>query len=118
MPEFLEKFPADVHDPVPVQEQVGAPITLLANPAAPRYAYEVALEDLARRQNVPTARYDAKRLEYRADTLNLSGPAWPLQVFIVPLLLGSLGAGVTRWLLRRSRTASQARRRTMSLQRA
>src|SRR5262245_20686291 len=101
-----------------VQEQVGAPIMLLANPAAPRYAYEVALEDLARQQNAPTARYDAKRLEYRVDTLNLSGPAWPLQVIIVPLLLGSLGVGVTRWLLSRTRTASHARRRTMSLQQA
>jgi len=101
-----------------VQEQVGAAITLLANPAAPRYVYEVALSDLAQQQNVPTARYDAKRLEYRADTLQLSGPAWPLQVIVVPLLLGSLGVGVTRWLLRRKRMAPQARRRIATLQQA
>jgi hypothetical protein len=97
---------------------VGAPITVLADPAAPRFAYEVPLEDLARQQNVPTARFAAKRLEYRADTLHLNGPACPLQVIVVPLLLGSLGVGVTRWLLSRSRTASQARRRTMTLRQA
>jgi AraC family transcriptional activator FtrA len=101
-----------------VQERVGAPLTLLANPAAPRYVYEVALEDLARQQNAPTARYDAKRLEYRADTLHLNEPAWPLQVMIVPLLLGSLGMGVAHWLLSRRRAAPQARRRTMTLQQA
>jgi MFS family permease len=94
-----------------------SPITILANPAPPRFAYEVALEDLAQQQNVPTAGFAAKWLEYRANTLHLSGTAWPVRVIVVPLLLGSLAIGGTTWLLSQRRKASRVRR-SATLQRA
>src|SRR5262249_5765508 len=37
-----------------MQEQMGAPITVLANPAAPRIAHQMAISDLAQ-QNTPPA---------------------------------------------------------------
>jgi hypothetical protein len=57
-------------------------------------------------------------LEYRADTLQLSGAPWPLQIIVVPLLIGSLGVGVTRLLFSRRPEAPRVSRRIDTLQRA
>src|SRR5207248_4945782 len=67
----------------------------------------VALEDVARRQNIPTAEFAAKRLEYRS-TLALHGRGWPLVGTLYrPLLLGLFALlvvfGLERLVLRRPR---------------
>src|SRR5437762_2207612 len=56
----------------------------------PRFPFDGALEDVARRQNIPTAEFAAKRLEYRSAP-PLHGRAWPLVATLYrPLLLGLL----------------------------
>jgi AraC family transcriptional activator FtrA len=53
-----------------------------------RFPFDAALEDVALRQNVPTAEFAAKRLEYRAAPV-LQGRGWPLVGTLYrPLLLG------------------------------
>lgn len=61
-----------------------------------RFAYEVPLEDLAQQQNVPTATFAQKRLEYRpgAGEVSLKGEGWPVLLILRPLLLGLAGPGL------------------------
>lgn len=80
---------------------VPAPLLVLAKPSTPTFAVEAALAAFAHSHNVPTARFAAKRLEYRAASLQLTGKPWLLQVIVTPLLIGSLGLGLTRWLRQR-----------------
>jgi AraC family transcriptional regulator, transcriptional activator FtrA len=62
-------------------------ITYLHNAGEPRFAFEVPLEDLAREQNVPTAVFAAKRLEYRNPTLHLTGTGWPVSLMLRPVVI-------------------------------
>ena len=56
-----------------------------------RFPFDAALEDVARRQNLPTAEFAAKRLEYRAVPA-LQGRGWlGVATLYRPLLLGLLG---------------------------
>lgn len=69
------------------------------------------LERFAAERNGPTARFAARRLEYRSAALQLPGGAWPLRSIAWPLALGGLGvalrwAGGRWWLRRRSRAAA------------
>ncbi|MEV6495276.1 hypothetical protein AB0M20_42670, partial [Actinoplanes sp. NPDC051633] len=59
--------------------------------ARPDFAFEAALHDLARTVNVPTARWEAKSLEYQTADLELAGPGWPWAATVLPLLYGLLG---------------------------
>ena len=75
------------------------------------FPYEATLRDLARSVDVPTARWTAKVLEYPLDDVPLSGPAWPWQVVLAPLLLTLAGAAAVVGLvraLRRPRPAGAA----------
>src|SRR5204863_9958817 len=55
-----------------------------------RFPFDAALEDVARRQHVPTAEFAAKRLEYRSAPA-LHGRGWPLVGTLYrPFLLGLL----------------------------
>jgi len=67
---------------------------LPGRPEDRRFAFDAALEDVARRQDVPTAEFAAKRLEYRtAPALNGRG-WWMVGSLYRPLLLGLLGLAV------------------------
>jgi transcriptional regulator GlxA family with amidase domain len=68
--------------------------------AQPGFPFEATLRDLARTADVPTARWTAKLLEYPVDDLRLSGPAWPWQVILFPLLLALTGLAVAAGLAR------------------
>lgn len=70
-------------------------VALDAAPGAP-FAIEAALELIAAPHNGPTARFAAKRLDYRAASLELPGGAWPLRLIAWPLLLGGLGLAAAR----------------------
>jgi putative intracellular protease/amidase len=74
------------------QEWSASGRTLLAEFAGgQRFPFDTALEDVARRQNVPTAEFAAKRLEYRA-ALDLHGHGWSkVATLYRPLLLGLSG---------------------------
>jgi putative intracellular protease/amidase len=53
-----------------------------------RFAFDAPLLDLARYQNVPTAQFGARRLEYRPQSLDFKGAGWPISFMLVPLLIG------------------------------
>jgi putative intracellular protease/amidase len=76
-----------------------------------RFGLEPVLEDLARTANVPTARFALRRLEYRSDTVHLSGSAVPWRVILTPLVLGIAGVAVAWLWLRAARNRRVARRR-------
>jgi hypothetical protein len=84
-----------------VEGWIAAPIVRLYDPARPRPAFEAPLEDLAQQENVPTAAFANKRLEYRASTLQLAGSGWPVLLTLQPVLIGVVGVGLVWWLTRR-----------------
>jgi AraC family transcriptional regulator, transcriptional activator FtrA len=63
-----------------------------------RFAFDAPLEDLARQENVPTAEFAAKNLDYRASSVHLEGRGWPLLLILQPLFIGLLGLGLAFWL--------------------
>jgi putative intracellular protease/amidase len=81
----------------------GRPDTALVGPDPSRageFVFERALERFDAEGNGATARFAARRLEYRAESLELAGGGWPLRVIGWPLLLGGLGIAL-RWAGRR-----------------
>jgi len=83
-----------------VKPPAAVPLTLLHAPDQARFCFEAPLEDLAAVENVPTAAFAAKRLEYRAPSLKLAGAGWPLGLCLQPLWIGGAGVGLLYWLLR------------------
>jgi len=53
-----------------------------------RFAFDATLEDVARRQNVPTAEFAAKRREYRSVPALQGWGWWMVGTLYRPLLLG------------------------------
>jgi hypothetical protein len=75
----------------------------------PGFAFDAALADIARTQDVATARWVAKTLQYPTTNPQLSGAAWPWALTLRPILIATLAAiaaavGV-RFLGRRRRGA-------------
>jgi transcriptional regulator GlxA family with amidase domain len=94
------------------------PVTILQNDQTPAYAFTTALEELAHTQDVPSARFAAKRLEVRIP-LQLVGTQWPLHLLIIPVLAGLGGAiafGSLAWLIRRAVALVQRHRNRASAQ--
>jgi len=75
-----------------------------------RFPFDAALEDVARRQNVPTEQFAAKRLGYRAVPPLQGRSWWTIATVYRPLLLGLLAlvlvVGVERLFLRRASALS------------
>jgi putative intracellular protease/amidase len=93
------------------QEWAASGGTLLRSPIDDqRFPFDAVLEDLARRQDVPTAQFAAKRLEYRAVPPLQGRSWWRIATLYRPLLLGLLGLalafGVERLILRRASALS------------
>lgn len=76
-------------DAVKQWEEKGQPIEpIYIHSASPnRFVFDAPLEDLAKQEDYLTARYGAKRLEYRANHLKLQGQLFSLEAFGIPLLL-------------------------------
>lgn len=86
-----------------------------------RFSLEPVIEDLARRADLPTARFALRRLEYRSDTIRLEGSAVPWSILPLALGLGSLGSFIVLALgaiLRRHGKALSARRASATISRA
>jgi hypothetical protein len=90
--------------------RISAPITRIHEGEAQRTAFEAPLEDVARDQNLPSAAFAAKRMEYRGAALHMAGPGWPLLLSLQPLLIGAAGVALVHWLTRRVSRHRQARR--------
>ncbi|WP_126425213.1 DJ-1/PfpI family protein [Brevibacillus marinus] len=54
--------------------------------APERFLFEVQLEDLAKQEDLLTAKHALKRLEYRADDIHLAGKPFPLETYGTMLL--------------------------------
>lgn len=81
------------HDDIQLWNETGkADVTLLIHADSPeRYVFEAPLEDLARQEDLLTARHGVKRLEYRADNIRLEGRALPYMTYVHLLLSLVLG---------------------------
>ncbi|MDT0353389.1 DJ-1/PfpI family protein [Pseudonocardia charpentierae] len=53
----------------------------------PGFAFDAALDDIAHTRDVATARWVAKTLEYPTTNPELSGPAWPWDLTLRPILV-------------------------------
>jgi transcriptional regulator GlxA family with amidase domain len=72
----------------------GREVVYLHADATTRFAFNPTLEDLARRQDIPTAIFAAKRLEYRASSLHFEGRGWPMLLVLRPFFIGLLSLSV------------------------
>jgi AraC family transcriptional regulator, transcriptional activator FtrA len=84
-----------------LEGRIVVPIVRMHDNARPSFAFEAPLADLARETNVPTAAFAAKRLEYRASSMQLEGTGWPILLTLQPLLIGAVGVSLVRWISRR-----------------
>ena len=75
-------------------------------PGSQEFAYTAAVEDLARHQDVWTARFAAKRLEIRTP-LRLEGDSWSIRVVLAPLFIGCATLAFLFWLRRAVRKQRQ-----------
>ncbi|MFD0716304.1 DJ-1/PfpI family protein [Paenibacillus sp. GCM10027626] len=79
-----------------------AKLLFLHRDAADRFAMDPAFEDLAGQEDIQTAKFAAKRLEYRAtDHLKLEGSPFSFEAFGVPVLLGVLSLLIAFFIDRR-----------------
>lgn len=79
-----------------------AKLLFLHHDAADRFAMDPAFEDLAGQEDIQTAKFAAKRLEYRAtDHLKLEGSSFSFEAFGVPVSLGVLSLLITFFIDRR-----------------
>ncbi|MHA6533167.1 DJ-1/PfpI family protein [Paenibacillus sp. BAC0078] len=79
-----------------------AKLLYLHRGAADRFAMDPAFEDLAGQEDVQTAKFAAKRLEYRAtDHLKLEGSSFSFEAFGIPVLLGVLSLLIAFFIDRR-----------------
>lgn len=62
---------------------------------------EAPLEDLSKQEDVQTAHFAAKRLEYRANHLSLAGKPFSLEAFGTPFLIGTLSVVIAFYIDRR-----------------
>ncbi|XRG80101.1 DJ-1/PfpI family protein [Rossellomorea sp. GAMAL-10_SWC] len=61
--------------------------TLLIHSDSPnRYVFEAPLEDLAKQEDLLTAKHAVKRFEYRANGIHLEGNPFPLETYVYLLL--------------------------------
>ncbi|WP_123039386.1 DJ-1/PfpI family protein [Cohnella candidum] len=69
--------------------------------SANRFIFDAPLEDLAKQEDVLTAKYDAKRVEYRAaDRLKFEGKPFSYEAFGIPVLI-TLAALLTAYFIDR-----------------
>jgi AraC family transcriptional activator FtrA len=76
--------------------------TLLIHSDSPnRYVFEAPLEDLAKQEDLLTAKHGVKRLEYRGNNIKLEGTALPLETYSHLLLVAALSLLVAFYIDRR-----------------
>lgn len=66
-----------------------------------RFVFDAPLEHLAKQEDILTAKYGTKRLEYRAEHLKFEGRPFSFEAFSIPLLLGLLALLVAFYIDRR-----------------
>ncbi|GIO95492.1 hypothetical protein J14TS5_05780 [Paenibacillus lautus] len=80
----------------------GTELLFLHRDMAERFAMDPAFEDLAKQEDIQTAKFAAKRLEYRAtDHLKLEGKPFSFEAFGLPILLGILALIIASFIDRR-----------------
>jgi len=85
-----------------------ADLLFLHRDAVGRFAMDPAFEDLSKQEDIMTAKFAAKRLEYRAaDHLKLEGHAFSIEAYGIPVILAFLSIliafAINRRFLRQSK---------------
>ncbi|MFC3746660.1 DJ-1/PfpI family protein [Paenibacillus sp. GCM10012306] len=79
-----------------------AELLFLHRDMSERFAMDPAFEDLAKQEDIQTAKFAAKRLEYRAtDHLKLEGKPFSIEAFGLPALLSMLAIIIASFIDRR-----------------
>ena len=76
----------------------------------PLFAYDIVLQDIARRRSKAVAQAVAKWVEYPVGHIELSGPDWPFRFSLIPLGIGLASVGLVRWLEKRRSVNAKALR--------
>ncbi|BAU26765.1 DJ-1/PfpI family protein [Aneurinibacillus soli] len=76
-------------------------IRFLHSDSTHRFVFDAPLEDLAKQEDILTAKYGAKRLEYRAEHLNFEGRSFSFEAFGILFSLSILAALVAFYIDRR-----------------
>ncbi|MBD0382177.1 hypothetical protein ICC18_18830 [Paenibacillus sp. WST5] len=66
-----------------------------------RYVMEAPIEDLSKQEDIQTAKFAVKRLEYRANHLSLEGKPFSIEAFGLPLVIGGLSVLAAIYIDRR-----------------
>ena len=87
---------------------------LIHSGAKERFLFEVQLEDLAKQEDVLTARHAAKRLEFRAESFELQGNPVPFETYGALLLTVAAAVALAifvdrRWMVKRNAAAKLRR---------
>jgi AraC family transcriptional activator FtrA len=83
-------------------EKGNAKETLFVHSDSPnRYVFEAPLEDLAKQEDLLTAKHGVKRFEYRGNNIKLAGKALPLETYSHLLLVAVLSFLVALYIDRR-----------------
>jgi hypothetical protein len=67
---------------------------------APGFGFDAALRDIARTWDVSTARWVAKTLQYPNTNPQLSGPAWPWDLTLRPILIAVASAAAVMVIIK------------------
>jgi AraC family transcriptional activator FtrA len=76
-------------------------IHFLHSDSTDRFVFDAPLEDLAKQEDILTAKYGAKRLEYRGEHLKFEGRPFSFEAFGIPLLLSLLAVLAAFYIDRR-----------------
>jgi AraC family transcriptional activator FtrA len=76
-------------------------VQFLHSDAPDRFVFDAPLEDLAKQEDILTAKYGAKRLEYRAEHLKFEGRPFSFEAFGIPFLLSLLAVLIAFYIDRR-----------------
>jgi AraC family transcriptional activator FtrA len=79
----------------------GGPLQFVHSDSPDRFLFEVQLEDLAKQEDVLTAKHAVKRLEYRANEVELKGKPFSMETYGVMALAALLAVLASSWIDRR-----------------
>ncbi|MFC0212253.1 DJ-1/PfpI family protein [Paenibacillus chartarius] len=87
----------------------GAPVQFIHSGSMERFLFEIQLEDLAKEEDILTAKHAVKRLEFRAADFQLEGKPFPVETYVCLIITVAISLGTAllidrRFMVRRKTT--------------